>query len=180
IPANSARSASAQVASSPRSRVRSARSVSAWELTETYSPAAMESAPATRPATAASKTPAPLGSAAATPTIKLLVEIRPSLAPSTAARSQPIRWLRWNSPGMIGPWRWRQSEATSRPALRLRACGGGCASADQYPARLPPRQRPVSSKRGLFAHQGASALVLYVGELDPDADGKYKRSGALV
>src|SRR6185437_13303608 len=35
--------------------------------------------------------------AAATPTIKLAVETMPSLAPSTAARSHPIRSTRWYS-----------------------------------------------------------------------------------
>src|SRR3990172_560747 len=100
MPANSACSASGEVASSPRSRERSACSVSAWELTETYSPAAIERAPATRPATAASKTADWVGSAEATPTTKLLVEMRPSLAPSVEARNQPIRSLRCNSPCM--------------------------------------------------------------------------------
>ena len=66
-----------------------------------YSPAAMERAPATRPATAASKTAAWVGSAEATPTTKLLVEMRPSLAPSVAARNQPIRSLRCNSPSRV-------------------------------------------------------------------------------
>jgi len=34
---------------------------------------------------------------AATPTSRLAVETMPSLAPSTAARSQPIRSERWRS-----------------------------------------------------------------------------------
>ena len=71
---NTVSSASAE-ASSWRSRVRSACSVSAWELTETYSPAAIDIEPATSPATAA------------TPTIKLAVEMSPSLEPRKAARS---------------------------------------------------------------------------------------------
>ena len=79
-----------ELASSARSRARSARSVSAWELTETYSPAAIESAPATRPASAGDEDGVRASAAAATPTTRLLVEISPSLAPSTAARSHPM------------------------------------------------------------------------------------------
>ena len=40
--------------------------------------------------------------AAATPTIRLAVETIPSLAPSTAARSQPIRAVAWVSAGFPG------------------------------------------------------------------------------
>ena len=68
-----------------RSRARSACSVSDCELTDTYSPAAIDMAPATSPATPASKTSFCVAAAAATPTIKLAVERMPSLAPSTAA-----------------------------------------------------------------------------------------------
>jgi hypothetical protein len=71
--------------------------VSACELTETYSPAAMDMAPAARPATPAvsiAPRPAP---AAATPIRRLAVETMPSLAPSTAARSQPERCRPWRS-----------------------------------------------------------------------------------
>ena len=50
-------------------------------------------APATNPARPATSTLFRLASAAATPTIKLAVETMPSFAPSTAARSQPARWL---------------------------------------------------------------------------------------
>src|SRR6185436_2442811 len=97
MPVISASSAAGCVASSRRSRSRSARSVSDCELTETYSPAAMESEPATRPAMAAINTAPRSEWADATPTTRLLVEIRPSLAPSTAARSQPMCSVRWNS-----------------------------------------------------------------------------------
>ena len=69
----------------------SARSVSACELTETYSPAAIDMAPATRPATPAIRMLPRSGVAAATPTIRLAVETMPSLAHITAARSQPMR-----------------------------------------------------------------------------------------
>lgn len=73
------------------SRPRSARSASACELTETYSPAAIDIAPATRPARPATITPVTPVPALATPTTKLEVETRPSFAPSTAARNQPMR-----------------------------------------------------------------------------------------
>ena len=77
-----------------RSRARSAFSVSACELTETYSPAAMDIAPATKPASPASKTAFRPLCAAATPTTSDAVETIPSLAPKTAARSQPMRWVK--------------------------------------------------------------------------------------
>jgi hypothetical protein len=48
-------------------------------------------APATNPATPAIKTSLCVAAAAATPTIRLAVEMIPSLAPRTAARSQPMR-----------------------------------------------------------------------------------------
>ena len=51
-------------------------------------------APATKPAMPATRMLLRLDSAAATPTIKLAVETIPSLAPSTAARSHPMRWVR--------------------------------------------------------------------------------------
>lgn len=71
--------------------------MSDWELTETYSPAAMDMAPATRPATPAIRTSEVAVDAAATPTIRLAVETIPSLAPRTAARNQPMRETRWLS-----------------------------------------------------------------------------------
>jgi hypothetical protein len=67
------------------------------EWTETYPPAAIDMAPATRPATPVNRIVPGLVLAAATPTTRLAVETMPSLAPSTAARSQPIRSVRWRS-----------------------------------------------------------------------------------
>src|SRR5665213_1688359 len=89
--ASSCRSDSGSAASSALSLLASARSVSDCELTDTYSPAAIDIAPATKPARPATKTGALSTDAAATPTSKLAVETMPSLAPSTAARSQPMR-----------------------------------------------------------------------------------------
>ncbi len=77
----------------PRVRAPGPRfSLSACEDTDTYSPAAIDSAPPTRPASPAVITA--LRAAAAPPThpcTRLAVEMSPSLAPSTAARSQPTR-----------------------------------------------------------------------------------------
>src|SRR5512147_3006101 len=58
----------------------------------------MATAPAARPATAASKTADWVDWAEAIPITSPLVEMRPSLAPSVAARSQPDRPLRCDSP----------------------------------------------------------------------------------
>jgi hypothetical protein len=67
------------------------RKLTNWELTETYSPAAMDMAPATSPATPDSNTSDFEAAAEATPRIRLAVEMIPSFAPSTAALSHPIR-----------------------------------------------------------------------------------------
>ena len=57
--------------------------------TETYSPRAIDAAPASRPAMAAARiAPVRAVSTAATPTTSAPVETIPSLAPSTPARSQ--------------------------------------------------------------------------------------------
>src|SRR4051794_4670115 len=58
-----------------------------------YSPTAIESAPATRPASPAVTRAAREEFAAATPMTSPATERMPSLAPSTAARSHPARWL---------------------------------------------------------------------------------------
>ena len=69
----------------------SARSASRCELTETYSPTAIDIAPATKPATPEIKIASFDAADAATPIIKLAVETIASSAPRTAARSQPAR-----------------------------------------------------------------------------------------
>src|ERR1700739_2118741 len=65
-----------------------ASSVSRWVLTETYSPNAIDTAPAASPATPAVNIGPLAAVAAATPTTMPAVETIPSLAPSTPARSQ--------------------------------------------------------------------------------------------
>jgi hypothetical protein len=91
-----------------RSRARSACSVSDCELTDTYSPAAIDMAPGTSPATPAINTSFCVAAAAETPRIKLAVERMPSLAPSTAALNHPMRLTKWFS-GFGGTRRIRHS-----------------------------------------------------------------------
>jgi hypothetical protein len=59
--------------------------------TETYSPAAIDIAPAVMPATPAINAARGEGSADATPTSNDDIDTIPSFAPKTAARSQPLR-----------------------------------------------------------------------------------------
>ena len=75
----------------------SACSASRCELTERTSPVAIDMAPATRPATPATRTARAGASDAATPTIRLAVETMASFDPSTAARSHPVLPTRWVS-----------------------------------------------------------------------------------
>src|ERR1700730_15922858 len=75
----------------------SASSASRCELTDTYSPAAIEPAPATSPARPATSTALRPAFDAATPIMMLATETMPSSAPRTAARSQPIREVLWRS-----------------------------------------------------------------------------------
>ena len=62
--------------------------MSRWVLTDTYSPSAIDTAPATSPATPAVAMARGSVVAAATPITRPAVETMPSLAPSTPARSQ--------------------------------------------------------------------------------------------
>ncbi len=69
----------------PSSRSKSSR----WERTETYSPAPMEKAPASIPATPAMRMFFVSWLAPATPMMREKLETRPSLTPKTAARNDP-------------------------------------------------------------------------------------------
>ena len=63
-----------------------------WEETETYSPVAIENAPAARPARPVSTMSAGTrrgADPAPTPAISETLVTRPSIAPNTAGRSQP-------------------------------------------------------------------------------------------
>src|SRR5689334_18689733 len=136
--ASSACSAVPGAANSTRSRSKSARSVSDCELTETYSPAAIDIAPATKPAMPATRTLPRLDSAAATPKIKLAVETIPSLAPRTAARSHPVRCVKWCSTFLI--------VCVSRSKQASQAVNVGC---------LPA----TAQHRGAVSQQGIQRLA---------------------
>ena len=90
---NSANSPSGSTSKCFISSSRSVFSISVWDLTETYSPTAIDIAPATIPARPAVIINSLL-LAAAIPIIKLAVETKPSFEPSTAARSQFERFER--------------------------------------------------------------------------------------
>jgi hypothetical protein len=78
-----------------RSLETSACTSSFCEETETYSPVAIEKAPATRPATPVSATVWDAAPPAPTPLISETLVTRPSIAPKTAGRSQPPETSRW-------------------------------------------------------------------------------------
>ncbi len=88
---SSASSASGVAASSCFSCVIWARWLSRWLDTETYSPSAIDTAPATSPASPAVKMGPRAEVAPATPMTMPATDTIPSLAPSTAARSQLSR-----------------------------------------------------------------------------------------
>lgn len=90
ILASSVNSISGVFTSSFFSLFKSAVSTSSCELTETYSPAAIDNAPATTPANVASMIGSRDTLAAATPMARLVVERMPSLAPNTEALSHPL------------------------------------------------------------------------------------------
>jgi len=75
----------------------SASSVSRCELTDTYSPVAIDIAPAATPARPATMMALLPALDAETPIMMLATETMPSSAPSTAARNHPTRRNRWRS-----------------------------------------------------------------------------------
>src|SRR5487761_1428472 len=91
--------------STSSSRSRSSR----WACIETNSPAAMEKAPATRPARPASRTTLAAGGAPATPRISETFVTSPSLMPNTAARAPPDWMSRWWG----SPWAFRRAMDTT-------------------------------------------------------------------
>jgi hypothetical protein len=122
-------------------------------VTDTYSPAAIDMAPATSPATPAIRTVFGVGAAAATPTIKLAVETIPSLAPSTAARSHPIRPTRWCS----GCRRRRLIRPLHQIGKRVTFCG--CAANAKWHTKN--RSGPMSAlgQKQIFAPQKAMSAL---------------------
>ncbi len=89
MPASSACSAAALCSSSSRSLSTSAWISSFWEETDTNSPAAIEQAPAARPARPVSTIVCELAPPPPTPAISETLVTSPSMAPNTAGRSQP-------------------------------------------------------------------------------------------
>src|SRR3989304_3649247 len=87
--ASSRCSSSGAASSSPRSSSIWRSNSSRWPRMETYSPAAMEKAPARRPATPASSTNFPSVWAPANPMMSAALETRPSLTPKMLARRVP-------------------------------------------------------------------------------------------
>src|SRR5579863_4242448 len=130
--------------SSARSRLRSACSVSACECTDTYSPAAIDMAPATRPATPATNTLLRVPCAAATPSTRLAVERMPSFAPKTAARSHPTRPVRCRS-------RWRNSGILDGAS----AGGSDPCGAVSLPVRRAAASRSHSPRNTVNARRAA-------------------------
>src|SRR3990170_3735091 len=87
--ASSRCSSSGAASSSPRSSSIWRSNSSRWARMETYSPAAMEKAPARRPATPARSTNLPSVCAPAKPMMSAALETRPSLTPKMLARRVP-------------------------------------------------------------------------------------------
>ena len=73
-----------------RSRASSRSKSSVWARIETYSPAAMEKAPAIIPARPARRTTACEACAPAMPKMSETLVTSPSLTPKTAARAPPL------------------------------------------------------------------------------------------
>src|SRR5664279_1178099 len=117
--ASSASSAAGERCSSAFSTAISASVSSAWEVTETYSPVAMEKAPATRPANPVSTTVRCATPPPVTLAMSAKLDTRPSVMPNTAGRNQPpvtSRWVWWIS--------MRSGSADTGPRLP-RGSGGG-------------------------------------------------------
>jgi hypothetical protein len=88
-------------------------SVSRWLLTDTYSPNAIDTAPATNPAIPAVRIGPGSGVTAATPTTRPAVDTMPSFAPNTPARSQ---FSRRPIPSACGSAACKPGESAPAPA----------------------------------------------------------------
>src|SRR5262245_38004754 len=103
-------------------------------------------APATSPATPATSTWPRAASAAATPSTRLAVETMPSFAPSTAARSQPMRAVRCRS-------RW-YGIARSIPTAFLGAGSRGRLAPAQHDQGAASPRRTGARSEPELAHAG--------------------------
>src|SRR5580704_4231845 len=145
---SSRRSASGARRSDWRSTSSSRWRSSRCACIDTYSPAAIENAPATSPATPVSRTIVPAGWAPATPRISETFVTSPSLTPKIAARAPPERMSRWwwtSAPfGSIGPSGTSASVATPVRLRELAESVSARAQVDrQDPAPDPPGSSPL-------------------------------------
>jgi hypothetical protein len=124
---------------------------------ETYSPTAIEHAPATRLARPASRTKLTLVCAPATPRMSATLVTSPSLMPSTAARAAPLCTSRA-----------RRRESSTRDSDMRAAVARGAAGESGYGAAVPRKSRrweirlraalPVALVVAALAAAGRSAL----------------------
>src|SRR5487761_667692 len=125
---SSRRSPSGRWEISCRSRASSRWNSSRWALMDTYSPAAMEKAPPTSPASPARRTTPAWGWAPAMPRMRETLVTRPSLIPNTAARAPPpdrLRWW-WSRACISATGRWRpRTRAGTPPAASDADCSMG-------------------------------------------------------
>src|SRR5262249_59977075 len=124
---------------------RSGGCAAACDWTETDSPAAIHLAPATRPADPATTMVLCVAWAAATPSTRLAVDTMPSLAPKTAARSQPMR-----------PVRCRSLWYLAMPAVSV--IGGHRSSRQPSPLRRLDSAGPAVGHRARGLRGAATAL----------------------
>lgn len=166
-PVSSASSASGSSRSSRFSWASAAFSESRWVETETYSPAAIDIDPASSPARPAVSSAAWDSVAPATPTTRPAVETTPSLAPSTAARSQLRREPR------PPPW---ASSCSGASVTR----GASVTPGASHPAGHQTRTDPPGAKAGLVAPAGTSlrgsAISSTAGPWTAARESRYGRS----
>ncbi len=117
--------------SSRRSTASSRWSSSCCAFIDTYSPAAIDTAPATRPAIPAVRTIDAVVPAPAMPRMSDTFETSPSLTPNTVALAAPPVTVRWWLSSASG----RSGRAT--PDCDAAACDGESATMGRYPRSLP-------------------------------------------
>ena len=120
--------------------------MSDWELTDTYSPAAIDIAPATSAAPAAVTTAVWDAPDATTPMAKLATDTMPSSAPSTTARSQPDRAPRWRS-ATAGAWLAASADEVTGVLDRWRMTSGNRSGSTMRGPRARCRIRPSLGTR---------------------------------